>query len=262
MKEKLDAQEAVASTVLLCETYAVEGERLLKLPDVTHLLRGNGVHDQIRLMVFDIAEVNGAIVNNDYWWRLGELEQWLKDARLCHAARAIKPKVEEDIVSFWNYWMRRGAEGVFARSPNGLFKVKQLLTLDCALIGINVDKPEWRRTGRITSLKLGLMTKDGELVETGDCSSGITYDLRVTLRKLLDFKVKQTSNTIYVKPIIVVEVQINDAYPKEQPVFDVNFNVVKRIQAFTLRHPRLVRFRGDKRPTYPDIRLDQLTVCI
>jgi len=260
LKEALDKQP-VQEAVLLAETYAVEGDRMLKLPDLIHHLK-NGDQTKIRLGVFDLASVNGKTVNQSYLWRLQEAETWLKGCQQVHVVPYIQPRSRDEIRAFWNYWVeQRRYEGLFARDDRqDLYKVKPYLDIDAVIIGLNKTPSFPNR--EVTSFKIALRDNDGKFIQVGDVASGIDHQLRRALyEQLMPYKRQEYDAWVQIEPFLVVQVQATDTFQAYQPSYvllqDGSLEYAVNKEAFSLRHPRFVRFRGDKKPTVEDIGYDR-----
>jgi len=255
LKEALDRQP-IEKAVILAETYSVEEGKMLKLPETIHHLK-NGDLSKIRLGVFDLVSVNGKTANQSYLWRLQELETWLKDCRLVHVLPYIQPKCYHEIFDFWRHWVQEQRfEGLFARdNRQDLYKIKPFLTIDCAVIGLN-KREKWKEK-EVTSLKLALLDTDGSFIEIGDVASGIDHQLRVSLYNRLTPLAKREYDTwVQVPPFIVAEVEATETFRAQKPRYILKDGLLEPSgvkEAHSLRHPRLIRFRGEKKATIEDI---------
>lgn len=255
LREALDKQP-INEAVILGETYAAEGERMLKLPDAMHHLK-NGDQNKIRLGLFDLASVNGRTANSSFAWRLQELESWVKGCQRVHVLPYIQPGSRDEIATFWVWWIeRQGWEGVFARDDRqNLYKVKKKLSIDAVIIGLN-KRGRWSQ-GEVTSFKVALMDKDGGLIEVGDVASGIDHDLRRAFYTLLmQHKVAERDTWVEIKPFVIVEVEATETFRQVKNRYvleDGHLNYKELVEAHSLRHPRFIRFRSDKKACVDDI---------
>lgn len=248
---------------LLCELYAVEDDKPLKLPDFIHYIKSKDEEllKKIHIGVFDLISINGQPVQQNYAWKLEEVSGWLEGCKLCHVLPYFKPATIQDVENFWNLWVEeKGYEGLVARSNGELYKIKPISEVDAVIVGIN--KRELFYSSQVTSIKLALMDEDGNFVEIGDCASGITHKLRSSLWQLMDFKVGEDDQVVWVKPMVVCTVQYTDLFKGRNKVFSYDENKgyvhVGYRELVRLRHPRLVGFRSDKRVTPEDLRIEQL----
>jgi ATP-dependent DNA ligase len=261
VKEALDKTQSITTCVILAETYAVrEDGRPYQASEVSHALKSDT--SKIRLAPFDIVSVNGKTANNSYIWRLQELDNWFKDCKLVHIPPYLQAKTLVDVEDFWNYWITsKGYEGLFARdSHQDLWKVKPAFDVDAVIIGLN-RRSRWDK-GEVTSIKVALIASDGNYVEIGDVASGIDQELRKVLMGLLQYKQGQDLNWgrdecwIQITPFVIVQVQATETFQAKKPVYKREGDRLKEIgfkDAHSLRHPRLIRFRKDKKATVEDI---------
>jgi ATP-dependent DNA ligase len=208
------------------------------------------------LGVFDLVSVNGKVANQSYLWRLQELETWLQGGKLVHVLPYIQPKSYQEIFNFWKYWVEdRGFEGLFARDDRqDLYKLKPFLTIDCVVIGLN-KRGSWKEK-EVTSLKLALIDSDGAFIEIGDVASGIDRQLRASLYdRLMPLAKREHEGWVQIPPFIVAEVEATELFRCEKPRYLLKAGVLEldgSKRAYSLRHPRLIRFRSDKKATVED----------
>jgi len=92
-------------------------------------------------------------------------------------------------------------------------------------------------------------------------ASGIDLKLRRELYRLIDLKVQEDSKTIYIKPLIVAKIVYQETYEADRPLLKWDgskYSSVGSTRFLSLRSPRLVDFRKDKKPTPEDIGVNQL----
>jgi hypothetical protein len=253
----------VKDAKLLCELYAMEGGRPLKLPDYIHYVKSGKPEllEKVRIGVFDLLSVDGSQVQQSYAWKLEEVGGWLSNCRLCHVLPYAKPSTLEEVEAFWRRWVEEtGYEGLVARSNGDLYKVKPFSEVDAVIIGINKKKLFW--SNRVTSVVLALMDDQGRFVEIGDCASGIDREAQSSLWKLVDFKVMENSEILWVKPLVVCTVRFTDLFKGKNTVYvydEKHGYLYQNLMDFVrLRHPRLICFRPDKKVTPVDLRMEQI----
>jgi len=199
---------------------------------------------------------------------------WLKNCRLCHVLPYIKPDTIQDVEKFWKDWVEGKGYTTSCITPyilrglnDELYKVKPISEVDsgilrpqAVIIGINKRKLFWSK--QVTSIKLALMDEVGNFVEIGDCASGINQKLRTSLWKLMEFKVGEDEKVVWVKPIVICNIQYTDLFKGRNKVFSYEegkgYTHISYRELVRLRHPRLVAFRTDKRVTPEDLRIEQL----
>jgi len=248
---------------LLCELYAAEDDRPLKLPDYIHHIKSGDPNliKKVNIGVFDLISINGQPVRQNYAWKLEEVSGWLQGCSLCRVLPYIKPETVQDVEEFWRRWVEeKGYEGLVARSNGEIYKIKPISEVDAVIIGINKRKLFWSK--QVTSVKLALMDSQGRFVEIGDCASGIDHKLRSSLWRLMEFKVAEDDKMVWIRPIVVCTVQYTDLFKGRNKVFSYDekngYTQVGYMELVRLRHPRLVCFRPDKQATPEDLRIEQL----
>lgn len=240
----------------LAELYAVDDGKMLQLPKLIHHIRA-GDKNLIHLGIFDLLEVNDrSFTNEDYSWKISEVRSWLEGWRHADVLPYIVPETADDVEKFWKHYVEElNFEGIVARNGEWT-KIKRNQTVDAVIIGIN-KKPLTKDT-LVTSLKVGLKDADGNIVELSDVASGIDHGLRATLWKLTDFKVREDDKTIWIKPLVVVEIGYIELFQSTRTVLDADLHKRGTKQFYSLRSPKLLSIRSDKKPTADDIGESQL----
>jgi DNA ligase-1 len=138
-----------------------------------------------------------------------------------------------------------GHEGVMAKSLTAPYiagqrgfhwlKVKEATTLDLVVLAA-----EWgngRRQGWLSNLHLGARDPvTGQFVMLGKTFKGLTDDmLRLQTEQLLDLETHRESQTVFVRPELVVEIAFSDI--QESPRYPAGL---------ALRFARVKRYRPDK----------------
>lgn len=268
------SQTDVQTAEFLAELYAEEKGKPLQLPNFLHYIKsGNpALINKIHIGIWDLISLNGQPVNTPLTERYALIESWLQNLKtvklnpLVKTLPYITPKTKEEIEKFWQeHVVQKGYEGIVIRNNNEFYKIKPKGEFDAVIIGINKESGYGKKTlfekQQVPSLKLAVMDEQGNFIEVGDCASGLTEDLRKALWKLMDFKVGEDHETVYIKPIVVVQVEYTETYNKERRV--LKFDGTKYIEIGTkpfvsLRHPRLLRFRPDKTVNPKDLRASQI----
>jgi len=151
----------------------------------------------------------------------------------------------EEAERFLKSSIAAGHEGLMAKALDSLysigvrgkswFKIKPFETLDLAIIAA-----EWgygRRQGWLSNYHLAAYDeKTSGLVMLGKTFKGLTDDEFKSMTDLmLATKIKETGNTVYVRPTVVVEVAYNELQKS-----------VRYEGGFALRFARIIRIRDDK----------------
>jgi len=208
--------------------------RFTRVRDVAEMAR----RVPLRLYLFDILYFNGQpLIDEPYQKR------WNLLTRVC-PRDILAERVVTDDVSTAKAFLRRaleaGHEGLMAKrldskyTPGlrgkGWFKIKPAETLDLVIVA--ADWGYGRRTGWLSNYHLAAREGDDYRV-IGKTFKGLTDEefewMTQTLQKL---KVRETEQTVYVRPEIVVEVDFNEIQrsPRYQSGFALRFARVKRIR--------------------------------
>ncbi len=141
--------------------------------------------------------------------------------------------------------LARGHEGVMAKALDAPYfagsrgaswlKIKHAHTLDLVVLAA-----EWgsgRRTGFLSNLHLGARDSEtGEFVMLGKTFKGLTDEiLRSQTEALLALETHRDAHTVYVRPELVVEIELNDV--QTSPHYPAGL---------ALRFARVKRYRPDK----------------
>jgi hypothetical protein len=114
---------------LLCELYAKEDDRPLKLPDFIHHIKSGDLEllKKVHIGVFDLVSINGQPVQQSYAWKVDEVSGWLQNCKLCHVLPHTKPTTVQDVENFWTEWVeKKGYEGLVARTNDEIYKIKPI----------------------------------------------------------------------------------------------------------------------------------------
>jgi ATP-dependent DNA ligase len=250
-------KRGIVDAMMLAELHAMENGRPMRLPDLLH--RRVADPESLKLAIFDLVKVDGKDPPGDYVWKMEEIGAWMNGSKRIYPIPYKVCATRIEILTLYNQYIATGYEGIVARAQGKMFKVKPIRSVDCVLTGIN--KRDRLKHNQITSLKLAVMDERGRYIDLGDVASGIDLQLRNYLTKLLDFKVGEDQDTIYIRPFIVLEVEYQETFEAEKPVrefVDGRFVTVGKVDYFSLRSPRLKRFRPDKKATPNDVPSSQL----
>jgi len=268
LKEALSRQPFTEAE-LLVELFAMEGDRPLKLPQFIHYVKSKNPQliEKICIGVWDIISIDGKPVNENHAWKLQEATNWLQGCEKAFVLPYIQPKHHIDLETFWRVYVEKlGYEGLVIRQNSQIYKLKPKGELDAVVIAIN-KKTSYGKAlklleqGYVTSLHLALINQNGEYVEIGDVASGIDLQLRKALYQLLDFKIAEDENKIWIKPFLIANVEYTELFPSENKVYAYTpqgYIFKREMKLARLRHPRLIRFRPDKQPTPQDVGLNQI----
>ncbi len=199
----------------------------------------------VRIFFFDILYFKQSLIDEAYEKRWEVLETLIKN----NIARRIIPSSIDEARDFLEKAMKEGHEGLMAKELKSKYKpgkrgkawlkIKPFITLDLVIIAA-----EWghgRRKGWLSNYHLAARSKEG-YVMLGKTFKGLTdEEFEYLTKKLLDIKLKEKDNIVYVEPKIVVEVAFNEIQKSRQ------YN-----SGFALRFARITKIREDKSPEEAD----------
>lgn len=234
-----------------------------RLPEFLHAIKSKADLENVHLGVWDLIELNGVKPKQTYDWRLQECSNVLNGTKRVYVLpRVINPS-REQLLSFWKEWViEKGYEGLVVTHGDYRYRVKPVRTIDCVIVGIN--KKQKLLNQEVTSVRIAMMSPQGDFVEVGDLGMAADRQLSKALYQLTKYKTQEEDKTIYVQPIIVCELEFTTTYPAQQAVLRFNgtrFVKVATADFFSLREPRFKRFRQDKKATPKDIPASQLFGC-
>ncbi|MGQ9478847.1 MAG: ATP-dependent DNA ligase [Thermoproteota archaeon] len=203
----------------------------------------------LKLYLFDVIYLDGRqLIDVPYVKRWKELEEITLGVNL--APRKIISSAEE-AEAFLKKALDEGHEGLVAKALESpytpgtrgkfWFKLKKADYLDLVIMGA-----QWgygRRTGWLSDYFLAALDEETGWYEiVGKTFKGLTdEEFGEMTRRLLELKISEEDNTVWVKPEIVVEV----AYSEIQ-------RSPKYRSGYTLRFARITRIRDDKSPSEAD----------
>jgi len=220
------------------EPFQITMRRLGRMKDVA------AMRESIPLspLLFDALYVDGkSLLTSSYEDRTRHLSSIAPEAAI---PRLITSQPEE-ARRFLAQSLAAGHEGVMAKSLTAPYiagqrgfhwlKVKEATTLDLVVLAA-----EWgngRRQGWLSNLHLGARDPvTGQFVMLGKTFKGLTDDmLRLQTEQLLDLETHRESQTVFVRPELVVEIAFSDI--QESPRYPAGL---------ALRFARVKRYRPDK----------------
>ena len=162
-----------------------------------------------------------------------------------HLAARKEPTSREEARAFYEQSLKYGNEGVMAKLLESeyrpgkrgklWFKIKGAHTVDCVILAA-----EWghgRRRGWLSNLHLGILDETkAKYLMVGKTFKGLTDQMLHWLtNNLPQYKVHEDKWTVYVKPVVVVEVAFNEVQKSS-----------KYESSVALRFARVKRIREDK----------------
>lgn len=253
------------------ELYVVdERGRNIPYPQAVSILRKPEKKDleRIKLAVFDVYQFQGKRVQDDYPDRFLLVQEIFDGGKLvAPVASAVGPSA---LKKLWNKVTRENYEGVVVYTDD-IIKVKPKFTVDLAVIGMEeaTESSTGKPKGVMGALHLAFMDKDGNFLYAGKCGTGFTDLERKSWwqwgqRNRVEGPEKPARfrHTLWVRPKRVVEVEYQDVNKKEQTPLIFSRGrytwAEEKEEAISLRFPKFVRLREDKRVRPRDVRLEQV----
>ena len=244
VRRRVDSDDVI----LEGEAVAVgEGGRPLPFQDL--MRRFTRVHDvaemveriPMRLHLFDVLYLDGRLLIDEPYE-----ERWRLLGEVCPSDLLAERVVTGDAAESEAFLRRatiEGHEGLMAKrldsmyTPGvrgkGWFKIKPVEMLDLVIAA--ADWGYGRRTGWLSNYHLAARDGDDYRV-IGKTFKGLTdEEFEWMTRRLLELKVRETEQTVYVRPEVVVEVAFNEI--QRSPHYR---------SGFALRFARVTRIRQDK----------------
>jgi len=260
--EGLCRAKGYRSLKVLAEPHLVVDGKMKKLPDFLHAMKSGDpkLLELIRLGVWDLVEVDGTKPVQPYAWRLQELGNTLNGSERVFVVPHIVSPTREGFDAFWAEWVvEKHYEGVVVAVNEERYRLKPVRNIEAVIVGLN--KKAKLLEGEATSVRIALMDGEGDFVEVGDLGTATDREMSRTLYKLMKHMAQEEAKTFYVRPIVVVELEFTATYEAVQAKLRWNgerYVRVGTVNFFSLREPRLTRFRSDKRPIPSDVPIEQL----
>lgn len=262
LKKQLDKVPGLNQAILLGETYAVDDKnRMTDLPTFIRSIKGKEPKlKNIRVALFDLISVNGRNVRESYYWKLEELNDWLKKSKIVHPVLYIKPDSIDEIKKFWQDNIRgKGYEGIVARSEGNIYKIKPKDTIDCVVVGVN--KKKLFKDKLVSSVKVALMTKEGKYLVITDVTITDSKMRQALYGFAQKYKIREDSKTVWVDPALIIEIEHTGKPVKsKRPLFNEELRQVGEMDFVSVLSPKFVSVRTDKDVNPEDLRLEQVPI--
>jgi len=255
----------IKEAIFMAEMYAVDengrpqsymkSSSILKNPDkaMDHL---------IRLSVFDVISIDGrsyeAASIQD---KMKEIERIFGKGKSVHAAQTVTGTIEI-ARELWDQLQDKGWEGLVVHVGDKLYKTKPILSFDMVVVAVSKSQKVLDRVGAMLT---ALIDKEGLFRLTGEIGGGLNDEDRAELMNWAERnKVAEDDEHIWVDPFkepLIVEVEAVEVNPKMVPKMQFKDKKWVKIEddwGGTLRFPQFVRYREDKEPKHPDVRVEQL----
>jgi len=252
---------------LVGELYVVnEKGNIVPYPKAVSVLRAPKSEDaekQIRFAVFDLLKLNQLeYKHKDYKERIRKIKDLFGNGKYVHPI-IIEEGNLNTVEQMWDKVTsgKEGYEGLVIRYNSTVIKVKPLLTVDAAVIGVDRSESDPSMMG---ALLLALLDKNNIFRTIGRVGTGFKIeDRKKWLQWALKNKVSEEKGTIFVNPYKdsrVVQVTYEQPNFRETNAYKYKneWQVVGKLPSATLRKPRFDRIRDDKKVNSSDCRLEQI----
>jgi hypothetical protein len=220
--------------------------------------------NKIHLMIFDIISIDGKdYLKEPIFDRINLVQRMFKGTKV-HPITIFQT---EDFNKAWRTVLKEKDmwEGLVIVFEDGSrIKVKPTLTVDLAVVGVEVSKSDPSKMG---ALQLAYMNEEGLFIFDSKVGSGFTDKEREEwLEWAEEHEVSRKGRMIYVDPFEdprIVEVEAREIHIEEGPgmKFDrknKRWVYVDDYPVGTLRQPSFKRVREDKQLTSEDLRITQV----
>lgn len=273
-------QRCKGRTVVAGELFAAKKEGRPRVGEVSATLAGEGQAPVERLgfAPFDIllgGDAEAEMPLGTYAEKLELLQRIFDGGKRVKAVRTEVVVKPDGVAKLYAEWVESGkAEGVVARTPARICKIKPSFMIDAVIIGYTerTENPD-----QVRSLALALMRPGGQFQYVSACGN-MNEERRVEFKKILSKKVVQSNWRLsrgdgalfrFVKPEMVVEVKATDVQSEEsngrllrQMVLsysdEAGWHAMHKLPCASLLFPVFVRIREDKRVSETDIRIGQV----
>lgn len=253
---------------ILAEIYAVdESGKPVTLPNFIHYLKGGdkSLQSRIHLGMFDLiknVDSIGTINPSKIMDSIARFKSLRNlNGKLCHVLEYIIPKDWEEVENYYEQKVNKeGWEGLVVRSNGDTWKAKPNRDVDAVIIGINKNNKGYAK-GLAKSVRVALMRDDGSFVELGDATVASEAEAR-ELFALTRVKVNENTQTVFVKPLVVVQIDFISLFPETtNRVYKLLLGGMMEIgtmQAVRMKSPRVKGYRKDKHACTEDVGLNQI----
>jgi len=255
------------SGVFLAELYAVDEHNIPEsYMKAASVLRDPklGVDDRIRLSVFDMISLDDKeYTEENIDTKMDVINKIFEPGKYARPAYTIKGGIQE-AKNLWDQLDQRGWEGLIIHFAGDTYKVKPLLSYDMVIVAVTKSPTYIDRIGAVLT---SFIDKSGRFRLNGLVGGGFNDEERVQLMEWAERnKVMEDDDRIWVDPFkepLVVEIQAMEVNVKDRPKLEYRDGKWVEIEddiSGVLRFPQFKRFRDDKEPKYPDVRIEQLPI--
>ena len=264
---KLMPKLGIRSAVFMGELYAI-GEDGGRIPfgDVQHIILKptEAEEEQMRFAIFDVIQINGRMVRDNYWKRLALVTNLVKGSHYIHPV--IAARVDSNLLR--DMWQKevltKRMEGLVIHSKGRIVKVK--VTTPQSVVVIGVVPGKGRTKGSMGSLVVAYMDSNGDFRYAGRVGTGFTdADRKAWWDFMKNNKVDEGKlggkKTYMVRPIKVIEIASEAINISDREV--LTFTNIYSVQSFKKpcgvgSKPRFLRIEEEKQVSRRTVGLGQV----
>lgn len=259
-KEILDNDPNIQSAVIVGELKALKPNgQHIELNRSQSILQTGDVN-LIHHFIFDIYKLNGKSNRTDF----ENLEKLFKNTNHINIPRWTYGGINE----FQNLWdivvNKYHGEGIVAYSlddPNKLYRIKNILTADLAIIAAgNINEKNWKK-GKIGYLRSAILDENNNFLVSSKIGTG--FDSKISM-ELFDYVNKnelyEKDGDIYIPPGLIIEVKYRRHRFIKVPLYHYSngrYMMIGEKNGIMTIQPSFTRFRDDKQLIHKDLSIDQ-----
>lgn len=258
-REVLDKTK-IENCVIIGELVALEGKKQYPFARSQSVIQTGDVN-LVHHFVFDIYELNSNLVWGKY--RFPELEKMLNTQHI-HEPKWVHGGINE-FKKLWDLLVIQGkGEGIVARNPDKpkvLYRIKNVQTVDCAVVAIGKELERAWNKHQMGYLRLAFLNESGNFILTAKVGTGFSSKIRSEMFQWGNNNfVEKKSGELWVPPVLVVEVKYRRYRKSKLPLLkyeDKQYKVLGVGEGVMMDQVSFVRFRNDKVVDYKDISINQ-----
>jgi len=258
-RELLDKTK-IENIVIIGELIALEGRKQFPFNKSQSIIQTGDV-SKIHHFIIDIYELDSALVWGKYTFP--KLEKMFNTEHI-HSPKWYYGSLNE-FKKLWQQVVVEGkGEGIVARNPDKpkvLYRIKNVQTVDCAVIAIGKELEKTWDKHQISYLRLAFLNKSNNFLMTSKVGIGFSQRTRIELFQWAHNNfVEKKSGELWVPPTLIIEIKYLRARKAKVPLLKYEnnkYSVLGTEEGIMIDQPRFVRFRSDKILDYKDLSINQ-----